>query len=817
MLLRWLLLVGVSGAVPQVAFPVNAQVPPVAVPNEPYSFQFSESTFASAGRGTLSYSIARAPAWLALDSDTRTFSGIPQATDVGSPTFELSAADNDGSVPLQVTFVVSSATGPQITANVSEVLAKAGPLPDVQSVALHPSSPFSIAFGEESFEASENIYYYATMLDRSPLPSWIRFDPQMVAFSGAAPAVGANPQSFAICLIASSIAGFAGLLMTLQLLVSEHHLAFTILRQDVEISDGQPVLIGNLRSQLALDGRQIGAQEVADAQAQLPDWLSFDATTLSISGTAPAGVAFQVVQISVNDTYGDSARAYLRLFPQSDRSRTTQTSSAPSPAKVVGSQSPTCSGASSVNSDMNRPGKTGHISKQTQTKIAVSVALGMAVLCCLALVGCCIWKNKRRRTSPTRHALSEKGTAGPLCGISFLRRMRSKYRRDENNDPRDVEERQAEAERTISPAPKLDIRLASSPIQRFSNESELQPHEEAILQSQNRSSTGLGCSSLNFANGLPERPRPLVIRPRRRSAPHISCRSLQNARIYCGFRPVRRSTGLGHGRASYGSPAQSVLLSWPGSASADSSSGWRTTALGSSDQSSLGYSQFRMISEDARMNSVRIVPPEDSQDSASALNHDASFRAKRQNFIRERQKSPSFGWTLFPETDQRVSSRGCRENSDASPKPERNQQDGGAATVAEYNPVEGFPRVVERPKTRSKKSRGQADDLVDPFEDVEAELGRLEALHPQARAGLSEGGASVPREKEMDLKSPAHNSFPENRRDSKLKRSYRSTMLEVRRQMRQSAYYREATAGGQEADDEDEDELEKVRGNEAFP
>src|ERR1700731_2248279 len=93
-------------AIPQLSFPVNAQVPPLAVVSQPFSFTFSPSTF-SYDSPSITYSISNdTPSWLTFDNSTRTFSGTPASSDVGNFTFTLSAKDDVGSAAGAVTFLV---------------------------------------------------------------------------------------------------------------------------------------------------------------------------------------------------------------------------------------------------------------------------------------------------------------------------------------------------------------------------------------------------------------------------------------------------------------------------------------------------------------------------------------------------------------------------------------------------------------------------------------------------------------------------------------------------------------------------------------
>ena len=81
-----------------------------------FSFQFAEDAFSDADNDTLSYVAVQSddstlPAWLSFTESTRTFSGTPAATDVGTVSVKVTASDgNGGSVSDSFDIVVSADT-----------------------------------------------------------------------------------------------------------------------------------------------------------------------------------------------------------------------------------------------------------------------------------------------------------------------------------------------------------------------------------------------------------------------------------------------------------------------------------------------------------------------------------------------------------------------------------------------------------------------------------------------------------------------------------------------------------------------------------
>jgi len=150
-------------AVPQLAFPVNAQVPPLAVAAQPFSFTFSPSTF-SYDTPTISYSISNdTPSWLKFDAASRTFTGTPQSSDVGNFTFTLSANDTTGTASGSVMFLVVADDGVAVGDSVETQLVGFGGVDGDGGIVLSNEKAFSWTFSQDTFTATNNpiLTYYA--------------------------------------------------------------------------------------------------------------------------------------------------------------------------------------------------------------------------------------------------------------------------------------------------------------------------------------------------------------------------------------------------------------------------------------------------------------------------------------------------------------------------------------------------------------------------------------------------------------------------------------------------------------------------------
>lgn len=299
----------VSAALPEVAFPFNSQVPTVARVAEAYSFQFADATFQTDGSENLTYVLSNPPAWLNLDSATRSLYGTPGQGNSGPNTFTIVAAGTLGAARMECMLVVADNAPPQVAGNMSELLAAAGTLSGSTSLLLQPSSAFTISFGEDVFQDDPGRIqaYYATLSDHTPLPSWLQFEESAVSFWGIAPAASDVVQEFAVDLIASDVIGFAGAVTTFTLVVSSETLEFKPQQESMDVAAGTLFKHQSLLSQLFLDGKAVQRSQIKSASAQVPAWLSFDNVTLDLTGTPTSSFRSVSVKISVTDTLGDTA------------------------------------------------------------------------------------------------------------------------------------------------------------------------------------------------------------------------------------------------------------------------------------------------------------------------------------------------------------------------------------------------------------------------------------------------------------------------------------------------------------------------------
>ncbi|KAF2117845.1 hypothetical protein BDV96DRAFT_404765 [Lophiotrema nucula] len=309
-----LVFIATARAAPQVNYPLDAQLPPVAWVGELYTFQFASTTF-QPDPDKLQYSLIGSPSWLSLNGRNRTLWGTPGPKDLGKATFSISAAGEAGAVTtMESTLLVSNDREPTANNNISQSLASAGLLLGPKTLTIAPSKPLDLKFPLDAFQDTSNSFsYHATLADHTPLPAWISFDAPSLHFAGTTPPLTSGPQSFDIILIAADRDGFALASLSFTLVVSNHQLSFRPMQETSSFTKGEHVSITDLRSQLFLDNNSVADGDVA-VTSDIPSWLTFNDRTLEITGLPPAGLMSQDITVTAKDRYGDSAMKLISLI-----------------------------------------------------------------------------------------------------------------------------------------------------------------------------------------------------------------------------------------------------------------------------------------------------------------------------------------------------------------------------------------------------------------------------------------------------------------------------------------------------------------------
>ena len=318
-----LTLATLAQASPSAFLPINAQVPPVARAGQPYGFQFAQSTFTSSV-GFISYALTNSPEWLQLDGNSRTFSGTPSNSDIGSFVVELVATDGSGSTTMPVTFFISTSNGPGLGFSVADQLSAHNGFSSPDSLLLPHSTSLSLSFSSDTFtNTNVNTIYYALCANNTPLPSWLKFDPNDLSFIGTAPSATSFaelPTTYTISMTATDVAGFAEAIARFSIVVESHAFAFGSSDQIINATAGYPLQYDRLMDNLALNGQPVNSSAIRSASAATPSWLLLDSKTLTLSGTPPEGALPQNVTINATDIYGDTASTTVWIQTTSQNS-----------------------------------------------------------------------------------------------------------------------------------------------------------------------------------------------------------------------------------------------------------------------------------------------------------------------------------------------------------------------------------------------------------------------------------------------------------------------------------------------------------------
>jgi VCBS repeat-containing protein len=296
---------------PEVANPIPDQA---VLEDTAFSLRLPDNLFIDADgddiltRVTVSGYTTR-PDWLQYDAASRTLSGTPENDDVGEFDVIIQGMDTLGALSLHSFHVTVQNTNdaPEVGTVLSDVRAM-------------EDSAFSFTLPADSFrdvDVGDVLAYTATRANGDPLPDWLTFDAQTGTFSGT-PANG-DVGTLQLTVTATDQAG------------AQATQTFAIGVINVNDAPEVGVLLGNQSGRV---GQAINWQlpegaffdvdagdvltysaTLADGSA-LPDWLAFDATTGTFSGT-PALAGNYALRVTATDLAGASASQSFTLAVES--------------------------------------------------------------------------------------------------------------------------------------------------------------------------------------------------------------------------------------------------------------------------------------------------------------------------------------------------------------------------------------------------------------------------------------------------------------------------------------------------------------------
>ncbi|RIW12981.1 tandem-95 repeat protein, partial [Algoriphagus lacus] len=163
---------------PVVLNPINNQN---ATEDVAFNFQFALNTFQDVDGDDLTYSAQLSgggalPTWLSFNSATRTFSGTPTNSDVGTVSIDVTADDGNGETVTD-TFDI-------IVNNTNDAPTVANPISDQNGT---EDIAFNFQFGINTFndiDVGDVLIYTAQLSGGGSLPGWLSFDSSTRTFSG---------------------------------------------------------------------------------------------------------------------------------------------------------------------------------------------------------------------------------------------------------------------------------------------------------------------------------------------------------------------------------------------------------------------------------------------------------------------------------------------------------------------------------------------------------------------------------------------------------------------------------------------------------
>ncbi len=151
-----------------------------AIEDIPFTFQFPANTFIDGDGEPLVYSASLTdgvplPNWLTFDPATRTFSGTPLNSDVGTIAVEIKAADSKG--------IAAKDSFDLIAGNANDAPVLTNAIPDRN---VTEDAAFTFQFAANTFtdiDIGDTLTYTATLTNGLPLPNWLSFQPDTRTFS----------------------------------------------------------------------------------------------------------------------------------------------------------------------------------------------------------------------------------------------------------------------------------------------------------------------------------------------------------------------------------------------------------------------------------------------------------------------------------------------------------------------------------------------------------------------------------------------------------------------------------------------------------
>lgn len=265
-----------------------------------FSYTLPANTFSDPDGEALTYSAALAngnplPSWLAFNASTRTFSGMPNDSDVGTLSVRVTAVDGKGGS--------ASDTFDLTITNINDAPVLNLAIPHINAT---EDSPFNYTIPATTFtdaDAGATLVYTAQLAGGGSLPAWLHFDSATRTFSGT-PANG-DVGTLSIKITASDgLGGSANDIFDITVINVND--APTLASPVPNQTATENVLFNYTFAINTFNDQDVGTTLIYSATlvdgSALPTWLNFDSATRTFSGTP---LSTDVGTISIRLTASD--------------------------------------------------------------------------------------------------------------------------------------------------------------------------------------------------------------------------------------------------------------------------------------------------------------------------------------------------------------------------------------------------------------------------------------------------------------------------------------------------------------------------------
>ena len=188
-------------------------------------------------------------------------------------------------------------------------------------VRVPPNWSFSVGLQTFTFTAPSRVFYSASMMDGTPLPPWLTFNPNTVTFDGVTPLLNPGvPGLYQIVLSGSDVFGYTDVQQSFNITIASHDFELAQPAATLNLTSGYPLNTTlDVLSSFILDGNPLHAEQVANMTLGTSDlsWLTYDPSNMSLFGVPPNDQGSISIPLSITDKFGDALNTTVALafFP----------------------------------------------------------------------------------------------------------------------------------------------------------------------------------------------------------------------------------------------------------------------------------------------------------------------------------------------------------------------------------------------------------------------------------------------------------------------------------------------------------------------